>query len=91
MTRAAREPGIRERLSYRFDRFMELGTIALIAGLAVVSVLIIVGIVLVLVVIGGDEDLPIPELLWMSMLRTLDPGTMGGDEGSGGSCSGCWP
>ena len=84
MTRAAREPGIRERLSYRFDRFMELGTIALIAGLAVVSVLIIVGIVLVLVVIGGDEDLPIPELLWMSMLRTLDPGTMGGDEGSVG-------
>ena len=31
-------------------------------------------------VIGGDEGIPFPELLWMSMLRTLDPGTMGGDE-----------
>ena len=84
MTRTARGPGIRERLSYRFDRFMERGTIALIAGLFAVSLLIIVGVVLVLVVIGGHDERDLPTLLWMSMLRTLDPGTMGGDEGSAG-------
>jgi voltage-gated potassium channel Kch/K+/H+ antiporter YhaU regulatory subunit KhtT len=82
MSRGAREPGLRERLSYRFDRFMERGTIALIAGLAVISVLIVVGIVVILVLLGGDDGRPIPELLWMAMLRTLDPGTMGGDQGS---------
>ncbi len=78
-----RGPGIGERLSYRFDRFMERGTIALIAGLAVVSVLIIVVIVALLVLFRGDDGHDIPSLLWMSMMRTLDPGTVGGDEGSG--------
>lgn len=74
--------GLRERLGYRFDRFMERGTIALIAGLFVVSLLIIAGVVLALVVLGGTEGRSVAELLWMAMLRTLDPGTMGGDQGS---------
>ena len=82
MTRPARRAGLRERLSYRFDRFMERGTVALIAGLFVVSVLIIVGVVLVLVLVRGDDGRDLPSLLWMALLRTLDPGTMGGDEGS---------
>ncbi len=38
MTGTPRRAGIRERLSYRFDRFMERGTVALIAGPAVISV-----------------------------------------------------
>ncbi len=84
MTRPARRAGLRERLSYRFDRFMERGTVALIAGLFVVSVLIIVGVVLVLVLVRGDDGRDLPSLLWMALLRTLDPGTMGGDEGSAG-------
>jgi voltage-gated potassium channel Kch len=61
---------------------MERGTIALIAGLGVVSLLIILGVVVALEVIGSDQGFGIPTLIWMSMLRTLDPGTMGGDEGS---------
>ncbi len=80
----ARRAGLRDRARYRFDRFMERGTIALIAGLAVVSALIVVGVVAVLVLVGGDDGRSIPQLLWMSLLRTLDPGTMGGDEGSAG-------
>ncbi len=82
MDRHASTPGLRERLSYRFDRFMERGTVALILGLGIVSVVLIVAIVIVLVILRGDEGIPIPQLLWMSMMRTLDPGTMGGDEGS---------
>jgi voltage-gated potassium channel Kch len=84
MTRAPRHHGLRERLSYGFDRFMERGTIALIAGLFAISLLIIVGVVLVLVVVGHTNDEDIANLLWMSMLRTLDPGTMGGDRGDVG-------
>ncbi len=82
MTRAAAKPGIRERMSYRFDRFMERGTVALIAGLAVVAVVIIAAVVLFVMAIGGEEGRSIPELAWMSLMRTLDAGTMGGDEGS---------
>ena len=63
---------------------MERGTVALIAGLFAISLLVIAGVVLVLVLIGGNEGLDVPTLLWMSMLRTLDPGTMGSDAGSAG-------
>jgi voltage-gated potassium channel Kch len=84
MTRPARRPGLRERARYRFDRFMERGTIALIAGLFGLSLAIIVGVVLLLVVIRGDDGRDIPQLLWMALLRTLDPGTMGGDQGTPG-------
>jgi voltage-gated potassium channel Kch len=82
MDRHASTPGLRERLSYRFDRFMERGTVALILGLGVVSVVLIVVIVVVLVIVRGDEGIPIPQLLWMSLMRTLDAGTMGGDDGT---------
>ena len=83
MTRAARSPGFRERLSYRFDRFMERGTVALIAGLAAISVLIIVGVTAFVMVVGGEPDGTGPlDLAWMSLMRTLDSGTMGGDAGS---------
>ena len=32
---------------------------------------------------GQPQELGFGETLWSSLLRTLDPGTMGGDEGSG--------
>ena len=83
MTRIHRA-GPRERLSYRFDRFMERGTIALIAGLFAVSLLIILGVVLFMVIVGGDEGNDPLQLAWMATMRTLDAGTMGGDEGSAG-------
>ena len=82
MDRTTASPGFRERLSYRFDRFMERGTVALILGLFVLSVVIVVGLVLIVELVGGDDGYGIPKLLWMSLVRTLDSGTMGGDEGS---------
>jgi ion channel POLLUX/CASTOR len=88
LARTARTPGIRERLSYRFDRFMERGTVALILGLAAVSVVIIAVIAIVLLVLNWNEEKDLPSLLWMSLMRTLDAGTMGGDEGSGGFLAG---
>jgi voltage-gated potassium channel Kch len=79
-----RRAGLRERLSYRFDRFMERGTVALIAGLFVVSLAIILGVVLVMVLVRGDDGRDPIQLIWMATMRTLDAGTMGGDEGSAG-------
>lgn len=84
MTRPPRRAGLRERARYRFDRFMERGTIALLAGLFVLSLAIIVGVAVLLVVVRGDDGRDLPQLLWMSLLRTLDPGTMGADKGSAG-------
>lgn len=76
------------RLRYAFDNYMAKGTIALIFGLFVLSLLIIFVVSIVLVVsgtlLGSDQTsgIDFPEMLWRSLLRTLDPGTMGGDAGT---------
>ena len=78
------KPSRGERIRYVFDNFMARGTVALILGLFVVAV---------------DRRRPhharcrdllrsprhrAQDLLWNSMMRTLDPGTMGGDSGAFG-------
>lgn len=76
----------RARLRYRFDEFMGRGTIALILGLFALSVVLIVSVALLVSVLGfaSDQDLDFPTLLRFGLLRTLDPGTMGGDQGTAG-------
>ncbi len=76
------------RLRYAFDNYMSRGTVALIGGLFVLSLLVIV-VVSVVVLVSGTlrasattEGIDTAELLWRSLLRTLDPGTMGQDAGS---------
>ncbi len=71
----------RDRLRYAIDEFFARGTIALILGLFAVSVLIIVIVAAVVAATGTGGDLSFVELVWMGLLRTLDPGTMGGDQG----------
>lgn len=76
------------RLRYAFDNYMAKGTIALIFGLFVLSLLIIIAVTLVVLVAGfingfpETEGLDFPQMLWWSLMRTLDAGTMGGDSGS---------
>jgi len=78
-------PSWRDRLRYAFDNFMARGTIALIAGLFVVSAIGIFAISLVITIMGlTGEGMTLPDLLWASLMRTLDAGTMGGDTGSAG-------
>ena len=77
-----------DQLRYRFDNFMSKGTIALIGGLGVLSLVIIIIGSLVLVATGirpegADQPLSFHEAAWESMMRTLDAGTMGGDAGWG--------
>lgn len=83
------KPTWRERLSYMFDNFMSRGTLALIGGLAVLTIWIII-IAALVITIGGrivaPEGADTPgflEAAWWSLMRTLDAGTMGGDAGWG--------
>jgi hypothetical protein len=73
----------RDRLRYRIDEFFGRGTIALILGLFAISLLIVLVIAIVVSATGADEgQYQLPQLIWMGLLRTLDPGTMGSDAGS---------
>jgi len=75
-----------ERLRYAFDNIMARGTVALVSGLFLASALLIVGVALLVTVLGGLDDeatagVDFIQLSWMTLLRTLDPGTMADDAG----------
>ena len=76
-----------DRLRYQFDNFMSRGTIALIGGLGVVALTIIL-LASAIITIGGvtqegSDRIGFAEAAWVSLMRTLDAGTMGGDTGAG--------
>ncbi|MGR3936229.1 CASTOR/POLLUX-related putative ion channel [Streptomyces sp. BRA346] len=75
---------LRDRLRYWFDGTMDRGTPALIGWLGLAS-LALIAVVSTLVVALSHEDTRKSGgwtgVVWMSLLRTLDPGTMGGDTG----------
>jgi voltage-gated potassium channel Kch len=78
-----KSPTLTQRFQYWFDNYMSKGAIALIGALFVLSAVIIVAAAAVVKISGSapnDEGLLM--LAWMALLRTLDSGTMGGDEGS---------
>ncbi|MFI7064588.1 hypothetical protein ACIBL3_26595 [Kribbella sp. NPDC050124] len=75
----------RERARYWFDSTMSRGTPALIGWLGLASgLLVLVVSALVVAMVPGDvtEHGGWPGVLWMTLLRAIDPGTMGGDQGS---------
>jgi len=83
-----KKPSISERFRYWFDGYMSKGTIALVGLLAlatVVFVLVIGSIVAAIPALfpSDDNKYSFGESLWASLMRTLDPGTMGGDQGPG--------
>lgn len=82
-----RKPTLKQKMQYRFDNFMSRGTAALIGGLAVFSLVIIFIAAAVIrvghIVMGEGEEVTFGEAAWMSLMRTLDAGTMGGDTGFG--------
>lgn len=82
------EPSLRERLAYRFDNFMSRGPAALVLALLTASVaIVLVGAFLVWVT-GvapegqGGEQPSFATLAWMSAMRAIDAGNVGGDDGS---------
>jgi voltage-gated potassium channel Kch len=84
----ARDLTWRDHLRYRFENTLSKGTIAIIGWLALLSVVIVVlaSLILAAMRVGQDpEDHEHPygffEGAWQSMLRTLDPGVVAGDNG----------
>ncbi|GAB4415179.1 MAG: lipoprotein [Anaerolineales bacterium] len=77
-----RKATLKQKFSYWFDNMMSAGMPAMIVMLFMASALIIVLAALIVAVFHAAPDgLSFGELVWMSLMRTLDPGTMGGDEG----------
>lgn len=76
-------PTLKQRFQYWFDNYMSRGTGALILALFVLSAVIIFVIAALVKITGSaPNNESLSELAWMSLLRTLDSGTMGGDTGS---------
>lgn len=77
----------REIQRYRFDNIISRGTGAMVAALAVVSLAVVVLVGAVVAITGvhpiGEEPIGFIEGTWLALMRTLDPGTMGGDTGWG--------
>ncbi len=76
-----------EKLHYKVDNMFSRGTGVLILWLGALSLLIVFAAAVLIVVLGiAPEGETVPtflEAFWQSMMRTLDPGTMGGDFGWG--------
>ncbi|OHD16251.1 MAG: hypothetical protein A2086_10945 [Spirochaetes bacterium GWD1_27_9] len=78
---------LREKIKYSFDNIMSKGTVSLISGLAIISFVIIL-LISFFVWIGkfAPEEMVADnnffKIMWISLMRTLDAGTMGGDDGS---------
>lgn len=77
----------REKLQYHFENTMSGGPMAVIRWLAIVSFVsvFVLGGIIALLGIGRSsepdaEPLTFVEGVWASLMATLDPGTMGGDE-----------
>ena len=70
------------KLKYRFDNLMSKGTGALIGALAIITVLMITIVSFIVWVTNTGNGNGFFSLIWMSVLRSIDSGAMGGDTGS---------
>lgn len=78
---------LKDKLRYKMDNMFSRGSGVLIFWLTILSFLVvfIAAVILVLLKISpaGEVVPKMSEALWMSLMRTLDPGNMGGDQGWG--------
>ena len=80
---------LKQKVQYAFDNLMARGPQAMIGLLAIFSLVIILLAALIVKIGGkffmpeGAEGLSFIEAFWLSLVRTLDPGTMGADTGWG--------
>lgn len=76
-----------QKIRYKFENTLSKGTPAMIMWLGIISLILVLvcgGIILILSIKGSpdsDSALGFIEGTWKSLMATLDPGTMGGDEG----------
>jgi len=80
-----RKPTLGQRLSYAFDNTLTSGTKAIIVWLAIISTVLVLvfGVIYTLTGINMPENdgMGFMEAAWQSLMRSVDPGTVAGDEG----------
>ncbi|MHC1784237.1 MAG: NAD-binding protein [Anaerolineaceae bacterium] len=78
---------LREKFQYWLDNQFSRGTGALITWLGILSLVVVVLAAIIVTLFGispaGEGPLGFWEAFWVSLMRTLDAGTMGGDAGWG--------
>lgn len=82
------KPSFKQKLIYMFDSIMSAGTPAMIGMLALLSLAVVFVAAAVISLLGINQPgesggLSFGEAAWLSLMRTLDAGTMGGDNGLG--------
>lgn len=83
-----KKPTLSEKVRYYFENTMSAGPTSVIKWLAIFSLLMVLVLGLIIFVFGiknspssDAENLGFIEGVWQSLMATLDPGTMGGDDG----------
>ncbi|GAB4233241.1 MAG: lipoprotein [Ekhidna sp.] len=73
-----------DKLKYRFDNFVSQGTISMIKGLGVITLIVITlfGIFLLMLGLHPDHDtnFTIYESVWVNLTHALDPGVLGNHD-----------
>lgn len=87
MARGMRRVTLADRLRYRFDNTISRGTVALIGWLFLVLLALVLASTLFVYLAGiapeaGGNRPGFLQTLWLALMRTIDPGNVGGDEGS---------
>src|SRR5215216_6623222 len=85
--RGMRKVTLSDRLRYRFDNTISRGTVALIGWLFLVLLALVLASTVFVYLIGivptsGGHRPGFFETLWLDLMRTIDPGNVGGDQGS---------
>jgi voltage-gated potassium channel Kch len=85
--RGMRKVTLSDRLRYRFDNTISRGTVALIGWLFLVLVALVLASTVFVYATGiapgvGGHRPDFFETLWLDLMRTIDPGNVGGDRGS---------
>ncbi len=74
--------GLKRRFRYWFDNMTSRGTGAMIVMLFIITMLLVILVATLVRASGADpEGRNFVQIAWAGLMRTLDPGTMGGDEG----------
>jgi voltage-gated potassium channel Kch len=80
-----RKPTFKQRISYQFDNLMAAGTPAMIGMLGLLSLVVVLTAAVVIRLLDirqpDDDSISFLEAAWLSLLRTLDAGTMADDAG----------
>lgn len=80
-----RQYTLKDRLRYRWDNLMSRGPAAMIAVLVVLTALFVFSSALLLITLqireSGQPLHDLPEALWVTLMRTLDPGNVSSDHG----------